>query len=96
MRREPLDWGLAGVGGQEFEVAVDHLGSVQRLADLEDRSVGEFGALAEGLPAVAFQAVVAVEHQHAFGGQGVVDALGDALADPVEVGRFGVIEKRQH
>jgi len=41
-------------------------------------------------------AVFAVEREQAGGGQGIVDRFGDTLAHPIEVGGFGVIEKRQH
>jgi len=77
--------GVAGVGRQNFVEAVDHLRRVQRFTDFQNGGMGEFGAGTEGEASIRFQALFAFEHQYAFGRQSIAHALGDALADPIEV-----------
>jgi hypothetical protein len=57
--------------------------------------MSELRARAERQAAVGFQAVVAIENQQPFGSQRVVQRFGDAFADPVQIWRLRLIEKRQ-
>ena len=86
---------LARFGGPQFVRSVDHHRGVQRLADFDDGSVREFGSRQQGQASAGLQTVFAVEHQHAFGGQRVADGFGNAFAQPIQVGRVGMVEEGQ-
>ncbi len=76
--------------------AVDHAGCVERLADLDDGRMRQFGSGAEGEAAIGFQTIGAVERQQAFGSKGIADGFGDAFADPIEILRLRVVKKGQN
>ena len=91
----PLDCGRGRVR-RELVRAVDYAGCVERLADLDDGSMRQFGAGAQREAAIGFQAVGAVEGQQAFGSKRIADGFGDAFADPIEILRLRVVKKGQN
>ena len=58
--------------------------------------MSEFRAGTKGETPVSFETLLAVEHQQPLGSESVANGLGDALADPVEVGRGGVVGEGQN
>jgi hypothetical protein len=84
---------FAGLGGEQFEVAVNHRRSVQRLSDLDDGGVRDLRSGTERQAAVGLQPVLAVQHQQALGRERIAHGFRDAFADPIQVGGLGMVEE---
>jgi hypothetical protein len=84
---------FAGLGGEQFVIAVDHRRSVQRLSDLDDGSVRDFRSGTQRQAAVGFQAVLAIERQQALGRERIAHGFREAFADPIQVGGLGMVEE---
>jgi len=85
-----------GAGGLLPILAIDHDGRVERLADLDDGGVGQLAPGTQRGASVSFQTVFAIEDKQTLRGEGVANGFGNALADPVEVGRRGVVGEGQN
>ena len=86
----------AALGRQQFVVSVDHAGRVQRVTHLDDGGVRQLGARPQRKPAVGLRPGFAAQHQQPFGGKRILHGFRDALADPIQARRIGVVEEPQH